>query len=172
MAKILPPTAAYPWASTDVQASTVMQLTKNLIAAKVKYGFGYKAKSLDQDSHDFWGVKDGKLARKVDCSGYVRYVMAKNGILIPDGSWGENDWAVQTGLKECSLADVGNKDGRLRLGYLPPSQASDNIGHIFFVLNGCLIESHGSVGVDVSRKWGSKPWHGLCRVYVLNPLAS
>lgn len=169
MATILPKTKDYPWPSTDVNAHKILALVRTLMLRGFKYGFGSKIADLDAPPDK---AKSHNGTLRVDCSGLVRYALWQQGIKIPDGSWGEDKWAREHGFKVSTFEDAGNEDDRLRAGYLPPSKASDNIGHIFFLLNGKLIESHGSHGPNDSREWGAKSWHKLCRVYVLNPVPS
>jgi hypothetical protein len=102
--------------------------------------------------------EDPSKIKNLDCSGYVHYVLNKvtdGKIVIGKGpSWvnsgGIRDWAKKQGLTSVDYAkNAGKNDNILRLAYLPPSKS---YGHIWMILNGETLESHGGQGVN-RRAW-------------------
>lgn len=101
---------------------------------------------------------DPSKIKNLDCSGYVHYILNKASegkIVIGKGplwvnSGGISDWASKQGFKSVDYAkNAGKMDNILRLAYLPPKKS---YGHIWLVLNGKTLESHGSKGVN-RRPW-------------------
>ena len=116
------------------------------VAGRVKYVFGAKARPL-------CGGPEA-LAKGVDCSGYVRWLMyhcSKAGYAFPDGSTLQAEWCKRQGFKSTSYRlNGGWKDGRLRLcAYRPKGKRA---GHIWLCLNGATIESAGGRG-PTRRSW-------------------
>lgn len=171
MANFKPRSLTYFWPWIDLDATQLRELWRTLMEQGVKYGYGFKASPISVRPSEFSAVgSDGKRAKRIDCSGMVRYAFHLQSIDVPDGSVNQHDWAKAKGFKKCKLADVGSLDGRIRLGFLSPQKSKSGIGHVFFVLDGRLFESHGSTGPDNRRAWGSESWHSICDVYVVNPV--
>lgn len=129
------------WVDPDV----LQDYRARLQAAKISYGLGAKA-SLN--------VEPEKIT-KIDCSGYLRYLLyhiTKHEVNIQGGgSWWQNKWCKDVGLEVVDYSTAAELDGWLRIGYFakPAGMAA---GHIWLVLNGSTLESHGGKGPD-SRPW-------------------
>lgn len=97
----------------------------------------------------------------IDCSGWVRCAIAYatnadpgGPFVIPDGSVNQHDFCDKVGLKRTDYVNAGLSDGHLRIAFLTPYDTSEGIGHVWIVLNGMTLESHGGSGPD-SRKWNT-----------------
>lgn len=120
------------------------------MAGRVRYGMGCKAPALDCDSHEI---------TRIDCSGYVRYVLARatsQRLILPDGSWEQRAWC-ETRLRQLArYADVAyakEDPSRLFIAFIEPGAIGPGkAGHVWLVLAGRTLESYGGVGV------GSRPW--------------
>jgi len=158
MKGINPPTPAFNWPTVDVNPSVVVTQTELLKG--VKYKLGAKAPSLS-------ATPDAIHA--IDCSGFTRYVLyrATNFTLVmPDGSWGQMDWAEKQGFKDSTVGAGKLKDGILRLAVLP-QQPGKGVGrHVVFILNGRTYESAGGRG-PCSRVWNGLGYQAKCKVWVL-----
>ena len=101
--------------------------------------------------------EDAANVTALDCSGYTKFILYKASegkIKLPGGSWNQNDWCKKQGLKtEVYKKAAGKSDNILRLGYFKKT-AKMNYGHIWLVLNGQTLESHGSRGVN-RRRWNT-----------------
>lgn len=117
------------------------------VQGRVRYVFGAKARPL-------CGGPEA-LAKGVDCSGYVRWLMyhcSKAGYTFPDGSTLQADWCRKQGFKQTSYRlNGGWEDGRLRIAFIAPTKKR-RPGHVWFVLNGQTIESAGGKG-PTRRSW-------------------
>lgn len=116
------------------------------VAGRVPYVFGAKARPLTGGPE--------ALARGVDCSGYVRWLMfhcSKAGYSFPDGSSLQADWCRKQGFKQTSYRlNGGWHDGRLRLCFYRPK--GRRAGHVWFVFRGMTIESCSGRGPH-RRSW-------------------
>ena len=158
---IVPAHEGVPFPTVPLDLDKLLRVAKNLEG--VKYGLGWKASPIDVNSGVFMGRSPlGLKGRKIDCSGFVRYLMNKaiDGFLVPDGSVNQHDWVRASGFKPS--ADMDAMDGALRIAFIPPRP----IGHVVLILNGWTFESHGGLGVD-RRKWGSCKWMSRATGYVL-----
>src|SRR5437867_5142146 len=69
-----------------------------------------------------WGAKASDLLgpageiHQLDCSGYVQYMLARQGIPVPQGSVQIMDTLIGQGLHKVSLYDVAVAAPRLHLG--------------------------------------------------------
>src|SRR5205085_264760 len=91
--------------------------------------------------------------KAIDCSGFVRYLMyrATHGeVIMPDGSWIQNDWCRHNHFAKVKYATAADADGWLRIAFLPPKKG--HAGHVWLILNGMTLESHGHKGPH-SRPW-------------------
>ena len=115
----------------------------------VGYSLGAKAPSMTCDSSQI---------HKIDCSGFVRYAIARateQAVVMPDGSVNQHDWCDSQKLPKLAYPNVGKPDatGKLFIGFIQP--AHGHPGHVWLVHNATTLESHGGVGVD-SRPWNSR----------------
>lgn len=115
---------------------------------RVTYSLGGKADALNEDSHDI---------DEIDCSGFVRYAVAKatnSAVIMPDGSSVQHDWCDNQGLHKLaqySNVQYGKDDpNRLFIGFIQP--AGGHPGHVWLIYKGKTLESHGGAGVS-SRDW-------------------
>jgi hypothetical protein len=106
-----------------------------------------------------------------DCSGFVRWILAyavtmKHALILPMGSYYQNDWCKSQGFKLSKYSDVaGLNDNRLRIAFIKPD--SDHHGHVWLILNGRTMECYGGVGVG-RRKWDCGVlFRGVDSCYVL-----
>jgi len=151
-----------------MNAEPIVAFTLALKANGVKYGLGSKAKSLNAKPSEYRDQNGGKA---IDCSGFVRYLLHFVFALdIPDGSVNQRDWIKANGFKKCAPSDVGNKDGAVRIAFLPPIPGVRKVGHVMLVVNGETCESHGGKGPNM-RAWNPDKYHFMhdCVTYVLCP---
>ena len=118
----------------------------------VKYGLGDKVIPL---------TKTPAQIRKVDCSGYVRYLLFQstdNNYRVIDGSQNQRAWAEAGGdglikkkveYKNLFLPEVMADEDRLFIAFIKPhTNGAGAIGHVWLIHAGETIESHGGVGVN------------------------
>ena len=95
---------------------------------------------------------------KLDCSGYVKYVLynvSDGKIDIKGGSYYQYKWCKEQKLKKVDYAKAAKKsDNILRLGYFAKKKKG-KYGHVWLILNGKTLESHGGTGVN-RRPWNNK----------------
>ena len=114
---------------------------------RVVYDFGGKAADLAEDT---------SLITGIDCSGFVRYILARathGALVVPDGSSNMHAWAEANLRELVQYSDVQEAEGdpsRLFIAFIPPAP----IGHVWLVRGGMTRESHGGRGVD-SRPWNT-----------------
>jgi hypothetical protein len=94
----------------------------------------------------------------LDCSGYVKYLLynvSEGKISISGGSYYQYKWCKDSGFKKVEYAKAAKKaDNILRLGYFKKKKGG-KYGHVWLVLNGQTLESHGKRGVN-RRPWNTK----------------
>lgn len=94
-----------------------------------------------------------------DCSGYTRWVLGRNGITAPAGSWNQAMWCRDRGLL-VSVQDAINTPGALLFG--GPNNGYSGYGpsgHVAFSLgNGKTAEARGSTDVVGSWSIYNRPW--------------
>ena len=124
------------------------------------YGLGAKAPSLDCDTSEI---------RMIDCSGFVRYAIAKatnQRLILPDGSVSQHHWCDANalhGLRYSSIAPNYGNQGKLYIAFINP----EPVGHVWLVHQGHTLESHGSAGPS-SRPWNTPILaHGVSVCYEL-----
>ena len=94
---------------------------------------------------------------EVDCSGLVRLFLNRitfDHLIIPDGSWHQNKWAMGYPLRPCDYSDCAKLDDRLRIAFMAPGRGKH--GHVWLCVNGHTIESYGGHGPG-RRAWNVKP---------------
>jgi hypothetical protein len=119
----------------------------NAAQGSVKYNLGSKPKI---------GTMPVTGFRFSDCSGYVRWLIAAattNEIIPPDGSWYQQKWCKEQGLKLTDYhAVAGLGDNRLRIAFI--NSGKNKVGHVWLVLNGQTLECCGRKGV-CRRPWNT-----------------
>ena len=111
----------------------------------VSYEMNAKASPLDLDP--------AKI-KKLDCSGFVQYVLynaTSKSAFLKSGSWYQNQWCIAQKLEKVAYSTANQSDGWLRLGYFPAPKKGQ-YGHIWLILDGRTLESHGGKGPN-SRAW-------------------
>jgi hypothetical protein len=145
---------------------TLKLVYKKLAVRHIKYKLGAKAPSLTADTADY------RFLDGIDCSGFVRYAIAKASnqrVIIPDGSFNQLAWAQSQGLHKLGkYRDVVYGDpSRLFLCFIKASDMAEGIGHVWLVHKNSeqdiprTMESYGGVGVG-SRPWFASPLRHRC----------
>jgi len=104
--------------------------------------------------------------READCSGFVRWLLDRAGVTLPDGSANQREWVLQQGWRQLArYQDVryAAKDpSRLFIAFLPPSERSGKSGstihvpgHVWLVHEGFTIECHSALRATKPRPWNS-----------------
>ena len=137
-----------------INLKKLYQTFDNMTIHGVKYGLGDKAPRLDCDTSE---------VKRIDCSGFVRYAIAKatnQKLIIPDGSWIQNDWCRSQGFPKKNYADLHYADhSRLFIAFIRAGRnGAGRIGHVWFINQMDkdwpveTMESYGGHGVG-SRRW-------------------
>ena len=117
----------------DIIASTL-----HALEGHCGYGWGAKAQSL---------TCDPSIVHLLDCSGFVRYALARAShgkIDVGDGSVGIHDWCQAHGLKESAYDACAEHDDILRICFIAPHGYHGS--HVWLVRNGMTYESHAFSG--------------------------
>jgi hypothetical protein len=140
-----------------IDKEALVKLVEDMQEADVGYKLGAKARF----KTPLAAIDD------IDCSGFVRYAIyhATDGqVQMPDGSWNQDDWCKGQKFQVVDYrSTAGTEDGLVRVAFLhtPP------VGHVWLVLDGETIESHGGAGPD-RRDWHTKILYGhVSKCYVL-----
>lgn len=140
----------------------LVQTLFDKMRGRVKYKLGAKAPSLDADSNEI---------DKIDCSGYVRYVLHRAGLTIPDGSQVQLGWARANLRKLGKYSDVqyAAKDpSRLFIAFLSPKPGNDWPRHVWLLRSDGkamrTMESYSSGGVN-SRPWNARVLMGCMECF-------
>ena len=109
-----------------------------------------------------WPLKSASqecIGKPVDCSGYIRWLLDRCGVTLPDGS--QNQWEAVKGLGWRQLARYGDlsyaQHDPTRLFIAFKRATKSGHGHVALVYDGLTIESYGGHGV------GRRPWKRLER---------
>ena len=151
----LSPSDAFPWPTYDVDLVRLLADHDAVVRGGSSYRLGGKAAP----------ARAPGRVDAIDCSGYVRYLLARRGVPIVDGSQSQREWALREGLKRSDPGSCEREDGVLRLAVLPTT-ISRRVGHVVLTLDGRTIESHGEVGPD-RRAVRALPWMDECACFVL-----
>ncbi len=133
-----------PQGTIVLSPTAVLGFCQEMMDGHCKYGFGKKASPLS--------TSPSKVT-EIDCSGFVRYLLyqvTNGGVVIPDGSWAQDEWFRKHRFPQVEYATAAKLDGVLRLGYF-----SGSPGHIWFIQNGKTIESHGKSRGPNRRSWNT-----------------
>lgn len=96
---------------------------------------------------------DPAKIKSIDCSAFVRYVIyhgSDKTAAMPDGSWYQHKYCKDNGLTVSPYSDCVLSDGWLRIAFIEPRKGVP--GHVWLVLDGMTLESHGGKGPD-RRAW-------------------
>jgi hypothetical protein len=149
--------------ATPVDLQLLNTVFARLAARGIPYRLGGKI-PLDVDT------SDPRIARGIDCSGFVRYALAKatnQALVLPDGSWNQHAWCRDQGLHQLGrYSDVTQADpSRLFIAFINPEP--QRVGHVWLIHRAeepggdwrqeqpTTLESHGGHGVD-SRLWSTR----------------
>lgn len=139
---------------------------RKLAARSIKYRLGAKAPALTADTSDY------RFLDGIDCSGFVRYIIAKatnQRVIVPDGSFNQLAWAQTQGLHQLEkYKDVVYGDPtRLFLCFIKAADTREGIGHVWLVGKSSekdiprTMESYGGHGIG-SRPWFVSPLRHRC----------
>ena len=121
----------------------LLELCGQLMDGHVSYQMGGKVK-LSAEPSDI---------KAIDCSGFTRYLINRvtDGQVTPvDGSDEQNAWCKKHKLLAQTYSHVaGLSDGCLRIAFMPRPH-----GHVWLVMDGMTIESHGGKGPH-RRTWST-----------------
>jgi hypothetical protein len=134
-----------------IERGYLLEIAGELMDGHVSYGLGSKAPSLH--------CKPSQIT-KIDCSGFVRYLIYQatdRRVIIHDGSVQQREWCEGHGLAKVDYSSAAKNDGWLRIAFISPRKAHKGSkavpGHVWLVLNGRTLESHGKhIGPD-RRPW-------------------
>lgn len=149
-----------------ISLDTLNLVYGRLSARHIKYKLGAKAPSLIADTTDY------RFLDGIDCSGFVRYALAKASdqkVILPDGSFNQLSWAQNQGLHKLdNYKDVVYGDPtRLFLCFIKAADTKEGIGHVWLVHKSSdkdiprTMESYGGCGVG-SRPWFASPLRHRC----------
>lgn len=154
--KISPPTDSFPYPTLPVDWSELIALHNEVVKADCSYKLAAKAAP---------SAKAGTF-HKIDCSGYVRWLLLNAGVdQFPDGSFIQHDAVRKAGFKTSTIDALDLGDNAIRIVFLSPLDGG-GIGHVALWHNGKSVESHGGVGPD-RRATYQCPWLRVAHVYVL-----
>src|SRR5262245_61608512 len=128
----------------NIHREYLLELCAALMDGHIEYSMGAKARPLTADPADI---------KVIDCSGFTRYLIyrATDGqVNMPDGSDEQNAWCKRRSLRSEKYMHVaGLKDGNLRIAFIPREYKDGKLaraGHVWLVMDGKTLESHGSRG--------------------------
>ncbi len=141
---------------TPIRVPLLTDTFDNQIIQGVPYGYGDKAPSLHCDTSEI---------NTIDCSGEVRYLLAKASmgkLIIPDGSVTQREWCewnlVEKNYRDLAMADKS----RLFIAFITPGiNGCGKVGHVWLVGKfdddwaPDTMESYSGHGVG-SRNWNHR----------------
>jgi hypothetical protein len=93
------------------------------------------------------------------------YKATGGAVHMPDGSWIQHDWCKHQKFMTADYnTDARQQDNWLRIAFLPKHEKHP--GHVWLVLNGKTLESHGHKGPD-RRLWSTSALKKVNACYVL-----
>jgi hypothetical protein len=131
-------------ASFQLEKGLLFTFIDDLMDGHVSYKFGAKP-LLNKEPGD---------VKEADCSGFVRYLLynvSDKRIKIPAGSWHQEEWCKNSKLERVEYSTAALSDGCLRIAFLP--KKNGNPRHVWMILNGQTIESHGRTTGPNRRPW-------------------
>jgi hypothetical protein len=134
--------------SLSIETSSLMDISGKLMDGHIKYGFGSKAKLNDEP----------QKITAIDCSGFVQYVIyqaTKKQMVLPAGSWNQRVWCDNQKLSKVEYSSANEKDGWLRIAFIAPKSKTVP-GHVWLILDGMTLESHGPTKGPNRRAWSEK----------------
>jgi hypothetical protein len=134
--------------SLFIDYDLLLEVSGKLMDGHVSYGLGSKAPSLDCDP---------AAITKIDCSGFVRYLLYQatdNQVVLPDGSWHQREWCQGKKLAKVDYEEAGSSDGWLRIAFISPRKG--HAGHVWLILEGQTLESHGKTKGPDRRPWNTR----------------
>ena len=149
--------AQLPTKTISIDGAALAAFMDATMGGHIEYGLGDKASPL---------TIDPSAIRKIDCSGYVQYLLytvSSGAVHVRSGSWYQNKYFKDNRFEEVDYAtEASKRDNTLRLGYF---HGGGKVGHIWFVLNGETIESSGGKGPN-RRDWNALS-HRVQHCYVI-----
>ena len=133
--------------SLYIETTDLVDICNKLMDGHVSYVLGSKAPHFDTDA--------AKI-KTIDCSGFVQYVLynaSNKTAILKSGSYYQNQWCLDHKLDKVAYSTAAESDGWLRLGYFAASKTQSS-GHIWLILGGKTLESHGGKGPD-RREWNT-----------------
>jgi cell wall-associated NlpC family hydrolase len=118
---------------------------KDRLLTYIKYRLGAKARMAAVPVEDF---------RSIDCSGFVRWLVYNSThgeVLMPDGSWHQQEWVKSQGFKRTDYKYAGLNDSRVRIAFI--NTKGKKVGHVWLIVNSQTIESYSGRGA------GRRPWN-------------
>jgi hypothetical protein len=135
----------------NIDRGYLLELCAELMDGHIRYGMGAKAAL---------GAEPGDI-KAIDCSGFTRYLIHRvtdGQVTLVDGSDEQNAWCKRHHLRaEKYMQVAGLSDGQLRIAFIPRVYHDGKVakaGHVWLVMDGETIESHGGKGPD-RRAWNS-----------------
>jgi len=136
----------YPYKTISIDKAKLLSRISAAIG-KVTYDLGAKPRL---------GTLPGSGFTKSDCSGFVRwllYAATGGAIKLLPGSWHQQEWCKSQNFKKTDyLQHAGLQDHRLRVAFI--NAKNGKVGHVWLILDGYTLESHGGKGAN-RRKWNT-----------------
>ena len=137
-------------ANIYIESNYLQELCQQMMDGHVSYGYGSKV-PLDAEPSQI---------KKIDCSGFSRWLIyqATDGLVtMVEGSDEQHAWCKKQKLtKQNYFQTAALSDGQLRIAFIPRVYGEGGkvakAGHVWLVLDGQTIESHGGKGPS-RRAW-------------------
>lgn len=139
-----------------INLTHLITLFDHMTSHRIKYALGVKAPDLQMDSSKI---------NVLDCSGFIQYCFAKctdPPLIIPAGSWLQNDYFIANDFREVEYGDLHYADpSRLFISTIRAGRnGAPKIGHIWFTRQDHshsipqTMECYGGHGVG-TRAWNT-----------------